>query len=170
MKTGQVLARIDDRDFAVALQQAKADVDAARAAVNGKQAQLEAQQSVIDSARATVSVDQANAGFAEQDDRRYATLATSGYGSQQNAQQAASRIAAARAAIARDTAALATALKQVDLLNAELAQAQAALAHDEAVQRQAELNLSYTVITSPVDGASATGRCASASTCRPAPS
>ena len=152
VKTGQVLARIDDRDFAVALQQARADVDAARAAVNGKQAQLEAQQSVIDSARATVSVDQANAGFAEQDDRRYATLATSGYGSQQNAQQAASRIAAARAAIARDTAALATALKQVDLLNAELAQAQATLAHDEAVQRQAELNLSYTAIVSPVDG------------------
>ena len=48
VKTGQVLARIDDRDFAVALQQARADVDAARAAVNGKQAQLEAQQSVID--------------------------------------------------------------------------------------------------------------------------
>jgi membrane fusion protein, multidrug efflux system len=70
----------------------------------------------------------------------------------QNAQQAASRIAAARANLARDTASLSTALKQVDLLRAELDQAQAALAHDEAVERQAELNLSYTTIISPIDG------------------
>jgi membrane fusion protein (multidrug efflux system) len=152
VKTGQVLARIDDRDFTVGLQQAKADVEAARAVVAGKQAQLDSQQSVIDTARATVSLDQANAAFADQDDKRYSTLAATGYGSQQNAQQAASRIAAARAAINRDSAALTTALKQVDLLKAEVAQAQATLAHDEAVQRQAELNLSYTAIVSPVDG------------------
>lgn len=149
---GQVLARIDARDFVVALQQARADVDAARAAIAGKQAQLDAQQSVIDSARATIGVDQADAAFANQDNQRYATLAASGYGSQQNAQQAASRIAAARAAVTRDEATLATALKQVDLLQAALAQAQAILTHDEAVQRQAELNLSYATIVAPVDG------------------
>ena len=152
VKTGQVLARIDDRDFAVALQQAKADVEAAQAAVQGKQAQLDSQQSVIDTAQATVNLDQANADFAQQDDKRYATLAATGYGSQQNAQQAASRIAVARAAINRDGAALTTAQKQVDILKAELAQAKATLAHDEAMQRQAELNLSYTSVLSPVDG------------------
>lgn len=149
---GQVLARIDDRDFVVALQQARADVDAAAAAVAGKQAQLDAQQSVIATARATIGLDEADAAFAEQDDKRYATLATSGFGSRQDAQRASARINAARAAVNRDTAALATALKQVDLLQAELAQAQASLAHDEAVRRQAELNLSYTAIISPVDG------------------
>src|ERR1700743_2051091 len=41
VKAGQVLARIDDRDFKVALDQAKADVAAARAAITSKQAQLE---------------------------------------------------------------------------------------------------------------------------------
>jgi hypothetical protein len=40
----------------------------------------------------------------------------------------------------------------VDLLKADLAQAQAALARDQAAQRQAELNLSYTSIVSPVNG------------------
>lgn len=152
VRTGQVLARIDDRDFAVALQQARADVESAQAAISARQAQLDSQQSVIDAARATVSLDQANATFAAQDDKRYATLATTGYGSQQTAQQAASRVAVARAAIVRDTAALAAAVKQLDLLKAELAQARATLAHDQAVQQQAELNLSYTAITSPVDG------------------
>jgi membrane fusion protein (multidrug efflux system) len=38
VRAGQVLARIDDRDFRVALDQAKADVAAAQAAVVSKQA------------------------------------------------------------------------------------------------------------------------------------
>ncbi len=152
VKVGQVLARIDDRDFKVALDQAKADVLAAKASVANKQASLDAQQSVIDSAKATIDADRANETFAEQDNQRYSHLATTGYGSVQNAQQATSRIAAARAAIARDTAALATATKQTDILKAELAQAEATQARNEAVQRQAELNLSYTNILSPVDG------------------
>lgn len=153
VKAGQVLARIDDRDFRVALDQAKADVAAARAAVTSKQAQLDAQQSVIDTAKATIEVDKANQTFAEQDNDRYTNLARTGYGSVQNQQSAQARIDAARAATARDTAALAAAQKQVDLIKADLAQAQATVAHDEAVQRQAELNLSYTSITAPVDGA-----------------
>src|SRR5262249_42952041 len=90
--------------------------------------------------------------FAEQDDKRYAQLATTGYGSVQNAQQAASRIGAARASITRDTAALENTTRQIDVLKAELAQARATIARDEALERQAELNLSYTTIVSPVDG------------------
>jgi membrane fusion protein, multidrug efflux system len=152
VNAGQVLARIDDRDFRVALDQAKADVAAARSSIANKQAALDAQQSIIAAARATIGVDEANQTFAQQEDDRYAKLAATGYGSVQNAQQAASRIAAARASLMRDTASLSTAIKQVDVLQAELDQAQAALARDEAVQRQAELNLSYTTIISPVDG------------------
>src|SRR5215470_12922065 len=49
----QVLARIDDRDFVVALDQAKADVAAAEATVASKQAQLDVQQAVIAAAKAT---------------------------------------------------------------------------------------------------------------------
>ncbi len=152
VKAGQPLARIDDRDFTTALEQAKGDVAAAEATIEAKQASLAIQQSIIAAARATVDVDQANATFAEQNDKRYATLATSGYGNIQNAQQAAAQIAAAKATVVRDSASLEAATKQVDLLEAELAQAKAALAHDRAVQHQAELNLSYATIIAPVDG------------------
>ncbi|MBV8103363.1 MAG: HlyD family secretion protein [Hyphomicrobiales bacterium] len=152
VKAGQTLARIDDRDFRVALAQAKADVASAKAAVATKQASLDAQQSVIDAARAAIDVDHANLTFADQDDKRYSTLAATGYGSVQNAQQAASRSAASRAAVQRDQAALETAIRQVDVLKADLAGAQAMLAHDQAVQDQAELNLSYATIVSPGDG------------------
>ena len=152
VKAGQPLARIDDRDFRAALDQAKADVAAAEAIVNAKQASLDIQQSTIAAARATVDVDKANETFAEQNNKRYANLATSGYAPVQTAQQAASAIAAAQATIIRDSAALDAAVKQVDLLNAELAQAKAALARNQAVQHQAELNLSYATVAAPVDG------------------
>ena len=152
VKAGQILARIDERDFGVALDQAKADVAAARAAIASKQAQLGVQQAVIDAAKATVDVDQATATFAGQENKRYTDLASTGYGSVQNAQQAQSRIAGAQAAIQRDTANLASALKQVDLLKAEIVQANATLARAEAVQSQAQLNLDYTSIVAPIDG------------------
>jgi len=152
VKSGQVLAWIDDRDFRVSVDQAKADLEAAKAAIANKQALLTAQKSVIEAARATIGVDQANLTFAEQDDKRYSQLASTGSGTIQNAQQAASRIAAARASVARDTASLESVTTQLEVLKAELAQAQATLAHNEALLRQAELNLSYTRIVSPADG------------------
>jgi membrane fusion protein (multidrug efflux system) len=152
VKAGQVLARIDDRDYRVALDQAKADVAAAQAAVASKQAQLEVQQTVIDAAKATIDVDTAAKTFANQENKRYTDLAATGYGSVQNAQQAQSRNAGAEAAILRDTANLASARKQVELLKAEIAQTVAAAARASAQRAQAELNLSYTTIVSPIDG------------------
>jgi membrane fusion protein (multidrug efflux system) len=122
------------------------------AAIASKQAQLEVQQAVIDAAKATVDVDKATVTFAAQENKRYTDLASSGYGSVQNAQQAQSHIAGAQAAFQRDTANLASALKQVDLLKAEIAQATAALARASATQSQAELNLGYTTIVAPIDG------------------
>jgi len=152
VKAGQVLARIDDRDFVVALDQAKADVAAAQATVASKQAQLDVQQAVITAAKATIEVDVATKTFAGQENKRYTDLAATGYGSVQNAQAAQSRNASAEAAIQRDQANLASALKQVDLIKAELSQAVAASARASALQRQAELNLGYTTITAPIDG------------------
>ncbi|MET4293764.1 membrane fusion protein (multidrug efflux system) [Bradyrhizobium sp. LB8.2] len=152
VKAGQVLARIDDRDFKVALDQAKADVAAANATVTSKEAQLDVQQAVIAAARATIDVDNAAKLFAKQENKRYTDLAATGFGSVQNAQQAQARDAGADAAIQRDIANLTSALKQVDLLKAEILQAKAAAVRADALQRQAELNLGYTTIVSPIEG------------------
>jgi membrane fusion protein (multidrug efflux system) len=152
VRAGQMLARIDDRDFKVALDQTKADVAAAEAAIASKHAQLDVQQSVIEAARATLALDTATQTFAEQENKRYTDLAGTGFGSVQNAQQAQSRYASAQAAIARDTANLASALRQVELLKADIAQAVAAQARATALQHQAELNLGYTTIIAPIDG------------------
>jgi len=152
VRAGQVLAQIDDRDYRAALDQAKSDVALSRAAIEGEKAAIETQASVIDAAKATLDLDQANLTFAEQENRRFSDLAKTGYGSVENAQNAASRIAAAQATVQRDQASLASATKQVDQLKADLAQAEARLLHDQAVELQAELNLSYATIVSPSDG------------------
>jgi membrane fusion protein (multidrug efflux system) len=152
VKAGQKLAEIDDRDFRVALESAKADVAAAQAALLSKRAALQAQDSVIASAMATLDVDRANLAFAGDEDKRYSTLAASGYGTVKNAQAASANIAANRATLARDTAAAEGARRQIDVLKAESAQAASLLARAEAAERQAELNLSYTTIVAPVDG------------------
>jgi membrane fusion protein (multidrug efflux system) len=152
VRAGRVLARIDDRDYKVALDQANANVEQVRAALASRQAALEIQQSVIEAARAALAVDQASLTFAEQENRRYSDLAATGSGSAQNAQQAASRYAVASASVQRDTATLTSNTKQVDVLKAAIVQAEANLAASLAAVRQAELNLSYTTITAPVDG------------------
>lgn len=152
VKAGQVLATIDDRDYVTALEQARANVEAARAAIDAKKAALKAQQATIAAAQASVEVDRANETFAEQNDKRYAHLALTGYAPVQSAQQAASQIAAHRATTTRDVAALSAAVAQVDIIRAEILQANAALARDLAVQHQAELSLSYTTILAPIDG------------------
>src|SRR4029078_8517937 len=105
-----------DRDFKVALEQAKADVAAARAAIASKQAQLDVQQAVISAGQATIDVDQAAVTFAAQENRRYTDLAANGSGSVQNAQQAQARIAGAQATPARRHANPPSANKQGVLL------------------------------------------------------
>src|SRR5262249_61296036 len=56
---GQILARIDDRDFNTAVAQAQADVANAEAAIRNLDAQLALQQSAIDPANADTTSAQA---------------------------------------------------------------------------------------------------------------
>jgi membrane fusion protein, multidrug efflux system len=152
VKAGQLLASIDDRDYKTALQQAEADVASAQADINNVKAALEQQQAVIAQARATVEVDQANLNFAEQDSARYSSLAETGAGTVQMAQQTLAKRDTTRAALARDTAAVTAAEQQVGMLQAQLAKDDAVLLHNKAVRDQAQLNLDYTKILAPIDG------------------
>jgi membrane fusion protein (multidrug efflux system) len=152
VKAGQPLARIDDRDYAVAVSQASADVAAAQADVDNVRASLDQQQATIAQARATVAVDKANLTFTQQDNDRYVSLARTGAGSVQNEQQAVAKLQMADAALQRDGAALLAEERRTGMLQAQLAKAGAVLAHDKAVRDQAVLNLSYTTIVAPVDG------------------
>jgi membrane fusion protein (multidrug efflux system) len=146
------VARIDDRDYRTALDQAKATLAAAGATIGHLDAQLAAQGSVIDQAEANVVSARAELDQSQRNDVRYAKMAVSGYGSEQQAEQAATDRRDKEAVLKRQIAAVSTARQQVDILRAQRALAVADRDHAEAALHQAELNLGYTTITAPIDG------------------
>ncbi|WP_316168641.1 MULTISPECIES: HlyD family secretion protein [unclassified Bradyrhizobium] len=152
VSAGQVLARIDDRDFKTALDQAHADVAAADASVHNLDAQLELQQQIIAQGSADVAAAEANLKFAQEERARYDDLMKTGSGTVQRAQQTDAALRAGNAQAQRAKSGLAAAQRQVDVLTTERAKAVAQLARVRAVEQQASLNLSYTEITAPVDG------------------
>jgi len=152
VKAGEVLARIEPHDYQTALDQARANVAAAQASIDALTQQIDQQKLAIEQARQTVQSDQAALVFSQQELSRYTTLAKTGYGTVQSAQQAQADIREKQAALLRDTTGVGVAEKQVSVFEAQLAQAKAALAQQQAMEHQAELNLSYTTITAPVDG------------------
>jgi membrane fusion protein (multidrug efflux system) len=152
VKAGQVLARIDDRDFRAALDQAQAGAEAAEAALRNLDAQIALQHSVIEQQKANVAATEAKLTFARQENDRYKTLLKSGYGTSQRAQQAAAAFSENEAQLERDRAALVAARKAIDVLATDRGKAEAERDRSRAALRQAQLNLSYTTITAPVDG------------------
>jgi membrane fusion protein, multidrug efflux system len=149
---GQTLARIEDPDYRTALAGARANVDAARAAIQHLEQQIDQQQLQVVAAQAAVATDQAALIFSRQQSSRYAGLAHIGAATVQDSQQWQADISEKEAALARDGAQVGVARKQIDVFGAALDQARAVLAQQQAAADQAELNLGYTTITAPVNG------------------
>src|SRR6202166_4882216 len=152
VKAGQLLARIDDRDFRTALEQAQADVAGSEAAVRNLDAQLALQQPMIEQGKADVAAVEANLKFAQEEQARYDGLMKTGSGTIQRAQQTDAALRASNAQLKHSNSGLVAAERKLDVLTTERAKAVAQLDHARAVEQQAALNLSYTQITAPVDG------------------
>ena len=149
---GDVVARIDDRDYRIALDQAQAQVAVAQANIQNIKAQISVQQAQISSSQAQVEQAQAGLVFAQQQAARYQDLAQKGSGTVQNAQQYASQLRQQQAALATAKANLELAKRQVDALQAQRKSAEASLGQAKAQCDQAQLNLSYTTVTASRPG------------------
>jgi membrane fusion protein (multidrug efflux system) len=152
VKAGQLLTRIDDRDFKTALDQARADLAASGAAVRNLDAQIELQQPVIQQQAAEVDAAEANLKFAQEERARYDDLMKSGSGTVQRAQQTDAALREKTAQLQQGKSGLDAAKRKVEVLGTDRAKAVAQLDHARAVEQQMALNLSYTRITAPVDG------------------
>jgi membrane fusion protein, multidrug efflux system len=152
VKTGQILARIDDRDLRAALDQTRADVQASQAEAGTLQAQLAEQSTLIAKTRASVAASQAALDLASLNRVRYRKMAGIGFGSEQQSQEADTQARERTADLARDQAGLATAQREVGVLLAKLAAAQALRDRSQAIERRAALDLGYATITAPIDG------------------
>jgi membrane fusion protein (multidrug efflux system) len=152
VKSGQLLALIDDRDLRAAAEAASAETLVAQAQLQNARATLERQASVIAQAQASVVSAKAEMAFAEHELNRYNHLAGVGAGTVQNAQQARTRIDQAGARLANVTAVLAAERKQVDILTAQRDGAEGGLKRAQAKLEIASYELSYTRIVAPQDG------------------
>jgi len=152
LAAGDVIVRIDDRDFRTALEQADAQVAAAAANIASIDAQLAVQQAQIQANQAQVEQARAAVTFAQQQSVRYADLARRGYGPEQQAEQTSSQLNEQQAALHSAEAALDAAQRQVGSLTAQRAVAAANVRQAQAQQHQAQLNLSYTTITAAEPG------------------
>ena len=152
VEAGQLLARIDDRDFKTALDQARADVAASEAAVRNLDAQIELQQPIIRQQAAEVDAAEANLKFAQQERSRYDDLMKSGSGTVQRAQQTDAALREKTAQLQQGKSGLDAANRKVEVLATDRAKAVAQRDHARAVEQQMALNLSYTRITAPVEG------------------
>jgi membrane fusion protein (multidrug efflux system) len=147
VSAGDVVARIDDRDYRIAVDQAKAQVAAGHANIDNIQAQIDSQHEQIDQAKAQLDQAQAQLQFAQQEEARAKDLADKGAGTVQREQQTRSDLQSQQANTTRAKAALVAAELGVKTLEAQLESARASLQQAQAQLDQANLNLQYTRVT-----------------------
>lgn len=149
---GELLVKIDDRDYRAALAKAEGAVAAQEALLSNLDATEQLQQAVINEARAGVDAASAEAGRASDNQARYRELAGRAAVSVESAQRADAEGKAARANTDKAKAALMAAQRQLDVIASQKRQARAALAQAKAERDLAALNLGYTELRAPVDG------------------
>jgi membrane fusion protein (multidrug efflux system) len=149
---GDLLVKLDDRDYRAALAKANAAVAAQEATLANLDATRRLQESMIAQAEAEVATADAEVARSRFDVVRYSRLASDQYASIQRFQQADADNKKAIAAVAKAQAALAAARRRLDVIDTRKQQTQAALDQAIAERELAQLNLGYTEVRAPIDG------------------
>ncbi len=152
VRAGDLLVKLDDRDYRAALAKAAASVAAQQATLANLDAIRRLQEAMIAQAKAEVAGADAEVARAEFDVARYRQLASDRFASAQRYQQADADHKKGIAAAAKARAAVEAAQRQLDVIDTQKQQAQAALAQAIADRDLAQLNLGYTELRAPIDG------------------
>ena len=149
---GDLLVKLDDRDYRAALAKAVAAVAGQQASLANLEATRHLQEATISEAQAELASTAAEVVRAKYDVDRYRALTQDQFASAQRYQQAEADHRKAVAADAKARAALDAASRQLEVIDTQKQQAQAALAGAFADRDTAQLNLGYTELRAPVDG------------------
>jgi membrane fusion protein, multidrug efflux system len=152
VQAGDLLLKLEDRDYRAQLTRADASVAAQRAALANIEASRRMHQAVIEQASASVAGTAAEVARTKYDFDRYRTLSADQFATRQRFEQAEAEHEKARAADRRARAALDAAERQLEVIDTQQQQTQAALDQALAERDLAQLNLSYTEIRAPIDG------------------
>ena len=152
VRAGDVLARLDDRDYRAALAKADGSVAAAQATLANLDATRQLQDAVIGQARAGLAASGAETSRARDDQARYKNLSAKAAVSLQSSQKADAEYKQALAGDQKAQAQLTAAQRELDVIGTRKLQARAALEQAVAERDIPRLNLEYTVLRAPIDG------------------
>ena len=149
---GDLLVKLDDRDYRAALAKAMAAVAGQQATLANLDATRHLQEAMITEAQAGITAADAEIDRARDDQVRYRQLSATAAASLQSYQKADADYKKAIAAGERARAALLATERQLVVIDTQKQQAEAALAAAIADRDTAELNLGYTEVRAPIDG------------------
>lgn len=149
---GDLLVRLDARDFEIALAEANANLATRRAEQQQAQSRLIQQDSLIAAASANVDASQAEQRRVELDIKRITPLRQSGYASEEQLSNYRAQLEVTRAQVSKAQADLQTQRLAKDTLAADIARLGAQIQAAEAAVSQAQLDLERTEIRAPIAG------------------
>ena len=141
VKTGDLLVRVDARDYQAAVELAAAQIVQAEAGVATLSAQIYEQAANVEEVGRTVTEAQAALDFSNQENVRYQDLLQKGAGTSQRAEQSESDLDMKRAAVSAARFGESVAERQTLVLDAQLNNAKAQLAAAKATKAAADANL-----------------------------
>ncbi|OAF02988.1 secretion protein HylD [Bradyrhizobium centrolobii] len=149
---GDLLAKIDERDYRIAVDQAAAQVEVSKANIANVEAQLDSQQEQIKQTQAQLEQAQAQLQFSQEEFSRAEDLVEKGAGTVQRQQQTRSDLGAQQANTERAKTAVTAAEVGIKTLQAQLEGTKAQLQQSQAQLDQARLNLQYTDVVAAQSG------------------
>ncbi|MGL5167939.1 MAG: HlyD family secretion protein [Afipia sp.] len=149
---GNVVFEIDDGDYRLAVESARARVATQEATIERIARQVTAQDSAVEQAKSQLVSAEANTKRAEADFGRQESLSSKGFASKATFDVSQAGRDQALASVQGAKAALDAAQAQVDVVKAQKAEAEGQLQELRAALAKAVRDLSFTVVRAPVDG------------------
>jgi membrane fusion protein (multidrug efflux system) len=149
---GELIARIDDGDYRLAVDQARDKVATQSATISRFDRQIEAQRSAVAQAQAQLASAQAGRTRMQLEYERQQSLEGKQFASKQTLEQSIANRDQANASVMSAKAALDNAIANIGVLEAQKQEAVTTLAELRTALAKAERDLTFTEIRAPVDG------------------
>jgi membrane fusion protein (multidrug efflux system) len=150
--TGDVIFRLDDGDYRIAVDAARTKIATQQATIDRIGRQVTAQVSAVEQAQANLASAQAGLKRADLDYDRQQTLSTKGFASRATFEQSEAGRDQGQASVKAGQAAFDAARDNVDVTKAQQVEAQAQLAELQTSLAKAERDLEFASVRAPVDG------------------
>jgi membrane fusion protein (multidrug efflux system) len=152
VRNGDVVFRIDDGDYRIAVDAAETRIATQQATIDRIGRQVAAQQSAVEQAKAQLTSADAAAKRADLDFDRQQALSAKGFASHATYEVSEAGRDQGAAGVKAAQAAYDSALANVEVTKAQQAEARAQLAELQTTLAKAQRDLDFTAVRAPVDG------------------